>query len=127
MTKPPVVTSDDLIRFVRGEKPWRMLASRGIDIEFVGKTLRAKSSGKAAVRPNLRDIAIGFARHRTEPEVTREWAAVMLALDEIDLSELDDNPDGEALKEALWDASGDEKVSNAAWMLVDQLSAESSR
>lgn len=123
MTKSVILTKDDLLRFVRGEKPWRMLLSRGVEIEFVDKRLRATSSGKTSVRPSLQDIAIGFSRHRSEPETTREWAAVMLALDEIDLEDLDGSPEGEALKEALWDASGGEEVSSAAWELVKRLSA----
>lgn len=121
MKKTASLTKDDVIRFVRGEKPWNMLKSPDIRIEFVDKKVQAKSSGKPVAAPQLPDIAQGFSRFRDDPESLREWAAVMLALLEIDLDALENNPDGEALKEALWDASFSEEVSDTTWNLIARL------
>jgi len=121
MSKTNSLTKDDLTRFVRGEKPWSMLLSRGVEIEFEDKKIRAKSKGEPVIASVPEDIAAGFARLRGDAVALREWASVMLALGELDLDKLEGNAEGEVLKEALWDASFDEAVSNRAWSLVDRL------
>jgi hypothetical protein len=121
MSKSNSLTKDDLTRFVRGEKPWSMLLSRGVEIEFEDKKIKAKSKGEPVIVPIPEDIAAGFARLRGDAVALREWASVMLALGELDLDKLEENAEGEVLKEALWDASFDEAVSSRAWSLVDRL------
>ncbi len=101
-----------------------MLTSPDIKIEFIDKKIQAKTSGKPLAAPKLSDIACGFSRFRSEMESLREWAAVMLALDEIDLDVLEGNSDGETLKEALWDASFGDEVLSSTWSLIERLATQ---
>ncbi|MBI5622682.1 MAG: hypothetical protein HY924_02770 [Elusimicrobia bacterium] len=124
MTRPKTLTKDDLVRFVRGEKPWRMLLSHGIFIEFIDRKVHAKSSGASPISPETADVAAGFSRLERDRDALREWAAVVLALDRIDMGKLDASPEGELLLEALWDASFGEEVSAKTWSLVRRLAAK---
>lgn len=116
------LTQDDVIRFVRGEKPWGMLVSPGVSIEFVEGKLRAETSGKALATPTPADIARGFVQYKENAAALREWASVILAIDEIDLGALDRDPDGEALREALWDAASGDAIRPAEWARIVRLS-----
>lgn len=121
MKARPILTEDDVIRFVRGEKPWSMLVVPGVEIEFVDEKIRAKSGGRAVAAPKIADVAQGLLRYKDDARALREWAAVMLALGEIDLRILDEDPNGEALREILWDASFGEELNSSRWELVGRL------
>lgn len=121
MTRTNELTRDDLVRFVRGEKSWRMLLSRGIDIQFIERKVKAKSKGEPVVCPTMEDVAAGFTRFRGDETALREWAAVMLSIGEIELDRLDAESEGEVLKEALWDASFGEGISKEASNLIGRL------
>ena len=104
------ISSADLIRaFVRGDRDASVLSELGVELGLAstGYWIDARNAQPfAAVEVTVADVATGFvAACGGSPDDLRRWAFVVLGLTEIDLSCLDDDPDGEALRGALWDAS----------------------
>jgi hypothetical protein len=51
------------------------------------------------------EVATGFVSHWAVGNTLQDWARVLLATGMIDLTYLEDHPDGEVLLEAVWDAA----------------------
>jgi hypothetical protein len=98
--------------FARGQLPWKDLRSLGIDIHFMDDGCDVDGKGAVVETPSIGDVATGLLRHvRASERNLREWAAVMLAASQvIDLSELEESEDGEALLDALWKASAGQEI-----------------
>lgn len=95
-------------QFVRGAVDVAALEPLGIAVAFEGggMTLRDNSQPDLVVRPSVADVASGYvASWARGTDALQRWAQVMLGLTPVDLSALEDSPDGDALLEAIWDAS----------------------
>lgn len=98
-------TLETIRDFVRGKSDWRSLRSLGLQIEYEPGMCVVKGKGKTVFTPTIRDVAIGFAHLLDTPLEMPKWASVLLAASSvIDLSNLD-NETGNALIDALWNAS----------------------
>ena len=75
-------------------------------IEFLPDGVRLiEPPGIDVVRPTTKDLALGLLAHHGTPIELERWAAVLLAMNHVDLGALEDEPDGEWVLETLWDAA----------------------
>jgi hypothetical protein len=129
-------TGEDLPReiiraVVRGQLPMSALHGAGVfmDVEEnqSGKERRIKVGLRKPLSVDLRpvDLAFGLLEHRDNPDKLREWATfIMSASEVIDLTFLESWPEGEELLEALWDASFEGRVKDAAVRVASALAHE---
>lgn len=113
--------SELILQVVRGEKPWTDLARLGITIVFEGSATRVDNPrGMVAVAQPV-DIAQGLLEYRDRPDDLRAWARVILAgVPFLDLA-LDDQPVGDILLDALWDATFGRQLADEAIRTAEQL------
>ena len=114
---------------VRGEIPWRELQRVGLSISFMDDGCDCEGAGFVVAKPVVPDIAAGFARLSDGSDVElRRWACVMLAASAvIDLSALEDHPDGERVLSAIWDASAGVPIDAATIATIRSLAGTGSR
>lgn len=102
------MAEDTIHQFVLGLVDVAALEPLGIEVAFEhdGMTMRQSSEPDLVVRPSVADVATGFVTSwaRGTDELQR-WAQVILGLGPLDLGALEDAPEGNALLEAIWDAS----------------------
>ena len=116
---PTTLTEELVLAVIRGQLPLSALESAGIRLEVApqgegGNERRVTVNPEAAVTvaPRPVDIAAGLLVYKERPEQLRDWAAFVLGASEIiDLEGLDNWPEGDAILNALWDASFEGKVS----------------
>lgn len=110
--------SDVILEVVRGERPWRELATVGIRITFDGNATHAENQRKVVAVARPADVAKGLIAHEANPLELQEWARVMLAgVSFLDL-DLEDQPDGDILLDALWNARFGRMVSDRAYQVA---------
>ncbi len=107
------IAEELLLAVIRGQLPLRALHEAGIsvDFEFSGgesgeRRISVRAGSAIKVSPKPIDIANGLLAYRNQPEELRDWAAFVLAAsDIIDLSSLEEWPEGDELLSGVWDAS----------------------
>ena len=93
--------------FARGERGVADLNELGIVVEFRESGVRVDEAAEVdGICVSLEDLATGYvvAWSRGVDDL-RQWASVVLCLPALDLADLEDDPDGPALLETLWDAA----------------------
>jgi hypothetical protein len=108
-----------LMSFVRGQSTWRVLRDLGVQIQLGASVVVIVPSDLPVVSPGLFDVAAGLISH-ADDIARREWAAVLLAVDNIDLSGLEREKNWPALLEAIWDAAAG-RTSEASLAFVRSL------
>jgi hypothetical protein len=105
-----------VIGFVRGDADPTELAQTGLLLELSESGLQLEEPpGVPVVTPSTSDVASGLLTRRARGrEPLAVWARVLLAANFIDLRDLEDNPAGELLLEALWDAADGADVDDRA-------------
>jgi len=84
------------------------LAEIGIEVAFErdGARIQAGPSNNV-LRPSVAEVAAGYvAAWAQGSETLEKWARVILGVTDIDLAAFEDDPEGEALLNAIWDAAG---------------------
>jgi len=110
-----------ILRFIRGEADWRDLREHGLRIAFTeAEQVTVSGQSGAVVRPSIRDIACGLIKHKADASRLRQWASVILAVNEIDMKALGGNVIGEVFLEALWDAAHGDDVEDTAFSLAEK-------
>jgi hypothetical protein len=106
------MTSVDLgLEIIRGERPLSDVSRLGVTMSVTPGFFELDSPrGVEPVMPSIDDVASGFLAHLTHPGTLREWAAVILGAEFIDLIALESDPDGEAMIEGMWEASAGEPI-----------------
>ena len=100
------VSDETIQQFVLGLADVTALEPLGIEVAFdhEGMTMRDRST--LEIRPSVADVAAGYVTSwRGGTDVLQRWAQVILGLPALDLGALEDAPEGEALLEAIWNAS----------------------
>ena len=112
-----------VIQVVRGQKPWTVLQSVGINITFKNELCQVEGKGSMVVTPTIEDFTLGFIRLRSDPMALKLWAAVMLAASAvIDFAEIEKHPSGDAFVEILWALAAGEPITDKAVNLIEKLS-----
>jgi hypothetical protein len=110
-----------VLQFVRGERPWTDLAQAGITVRREdGRWEIANPRGVVAVA-GVPDLAQGLLVLAGDPDRLRAWAFLVQAGSSFLDLDVDDDPAGEALLTAVWDASFGEPVSPAALGLAERI------
>lgn len=110
--------------FVRGETQWDAIAALGARLNFDSDGLHLDEPADAPVyEPSATDVATGLVAHWAIGTTLQDWARVLLGTGMIDLSSLEDHPDGEVLLEALWDASEASDIDDQRLEVARQLAA----
>jgi hypothetical protein len=104
-------TTELVRRVVRGEVSYRELSAVGFDLTIDPPTLRGPSLHIGELP--LRDLAIGLLHHWTRGTDLHDWATVMLMASDIQFVEAE-SEDEAALLDALWAASANEPLTEAA-------------
>jgi len=101
------VPRQTLINLVGGLVDEDALREVGIEIEAVPGGTRINSPPvDAGVEPSVVDVASGFvAAWAQSPETLQTWSRLMLGVLEIDLVALENDPEGDELLGAIWDAA----------------------
>jgi hypothetical protein len=100
------MNSDIGLEFIRGDRPLSDLARHGLSMSVTSQFFEIDAPhGVEPVLPGIDDVANGFLVHLGEPEQLREWAAVILGAEFIDLIALECDPSGKAIIEGMWDVS----------------------
>lgn len=90
--------------FIRGETGWDTLAKLGLTrSQSPNGVVIAIPADFPVVRPSLAEVASGLISH--EAAQRQEWATLLLALDNVDLVDLEHDSRGPTLLEAIWDAA----------------------
>lgn len=108
-----------ILDFVRGARSWADLETLGARIAFSDDGCSIDGT-LYVVRPSLRDIAQGLAHHAAGPaHHLQRWAQVVLAGSGfLDLADLESDPDGEEILNAIWDASAGDPPEEHAVLLA---------
>jgi hypothetical protein len=100
-----LMNNDIGLEIIRGDRPLSDVARLGVmSVNPLFFELDAPR-GVELVMPSIDDVASGFLAHLGEPDRLREWAAVILSAEFIDLIALERIPDGQAIIEGMWDVS----------------------
>ena len=106
-----------ILAVVRGDQPLSALEEIGINIEVEvdpssrDRRVCVKTESPVVVAPAPVDIATGLLAHCGQPREFKSWATFILsASDVVDLSPLDDWPEGDEFLNGLWDASFDGSI-----------------
>jgi hypothetical protein len=124
MSKEPSQIGALVLAVVRGEMPVDAVSRLGIDIDYEDGFYKLKSGNfDVTVRPSASDVAVGIFRYRSgNKNDVRKWAFFLLAESgAIDFSLLESHPQGDALINALWDASFEGRISNETIELAQRL------
>lgn len=110
----------EIKQVIRGEKPWINLRVAGVKIAFDNDECKVEGTGNVVVVPSVFDICSGLLRFRNDPVALKQWAAVLLAASSvIDLRELESDPIGNTLLEAIWDASAGAPIKQSILELAE--------
>jgi hypothetical protein len=94
------------LEIIRGDRPASDVTRLGVTVSLSRLFFELDAPrGVEAVTPSIDDVASGFLAHLGEGETLREWAAVILGAEFIDLIALESDPDGEVIIEGMWDVS----------------------
>lgn len=98
---------------IRGELPLGALSGIGIEISCRENSCKLDSKVIGVlVTPLITDLAQGFLTYQDSGKKLRLWAFFILGESAVDLSEVEAHPQGNALIEALWDASSSGEISS---------------
>jgi len=116
-----VISQHQVVRaVVRGDRPIEALSGAGIQLESTKGGLRVDIPAGFKVELPLVDLAFGLLASWARGTELREWASTILAVSEIEFTEIDSR-DGEALLDALWTAAAGEGVSDVSLEAARQL------
>lgn len=87
----------------RGERPWSDLEAIGITVTMQGETWIVRNPRKLAAVLTPADIAQGLLAHQADALELENWASFVLVGDLNDLDIADDDAEGDALLNAIWD------------------------
>jgi hypothetical protein len=94
------------LEIIRGDRPLSDVARLGVTVSVTPLYFELDAPrGVEAVLPSIDDVASGFLAHLADRDELREWAAVILGAEFIDLIALESDPDGEQIIEGMWEAS----------------------
>ncbi len=103
---------DIVLAIIRGQLPISSLEKAGVAMTFRAADPEGKSrqiiitqDRPFGVQPTVGDIAAGFLSRVSNSDELSDWATFLLAADWIDFEPLEHHPDGDTLREALWNAS----------------------
>src|SRR5947209_19009066 len=100
------MNTDAGLAIIRGERPLSDVARLGVTMSVTPLFFELDAPrGVEAVLPSIDDVASGFLAHMGEAEALREWAAVILGAEFIDLIALEGDPEGVEIIEGMWDVS----------------------
>jgi hypothetical protein len=100
------MSNDIGLEIIRGDRPLSDVARLGVTMSVNPLFFELEAPrGTELVTPSIDDVASGFLAHLGEPERLREWAAVILSAEFIDLIALERIPDGVAIIEGMWEVS----------------------
>jgi hypothetical protein len=96
------------LEIIRGDRPLSDVSRLGVTMSVTPLFFELDAPrGVETMLPSIDDVANGFLAHLGDVEGAREWAAVILGAEFIDLIALESDPDGEAIIEGMWEvASG---------------------
>lgn len=115
------IDTEVILRVVRGERDWRDLSNLGITISFEDEKTHVSNPRGVVAIAGPKDIAAGLIAYRSRPEDLRIWARIILsAVPFLDLS-LIEQPAGDLLLDALWDAMFGTAVGEAAFGVAEKL------
>src|SRR6266487_2847512 len=92
-------------RMVRGEISWTELKAIGITISINGDRCKIENQRGLVAKANAQDLAKGFVTYLNNPAELRRWAYVLEAGSTFLDLDMDNDPDGEKLLQALWKES----------------------
>jgi hypothetical protein len=121
MTQQSTGLPATILKFVRGELPWTVLVSAGIDITLDEDGCKISDNQNLIIPVKINDIATGLLHHIDNPNALKEWAKIILSGLFIDLSHLENQTGGDVLMNALWDASMDGQVAENAISRAQEL------
>ncbi|MGB9112031.1 MAG: hypothetical protein WCF24_04810 [Acidimicrobiales bacterium] len=109
--------------FVTGKLPWTELQSIGFTFEVRANEMSVTSSDLSVTfEASVQDVANGILRHSSVDEASKRWAQALLGVTAIDLSALEDDPDGEVLLNAVWDMAIGKELSAEALRAAKRMS-----
>jgi hypothetical protein len=93
-----------LAEIVRGEREWEAVREVGVKLEFPATGCQAKiPAGTPEFDPSAQDVARGYLVAARRGDLQR-WAQI-LQCGPFGFDEFNDTPDGERLKDILWNTS----------------------
>lgn len=112
---------EHILAFVRGHRAVEALASLGISVTSDGDSIVVDNPHGWVAIAAPQDVAEGLLALASKTEDLRRWASLLLAATPfVDLA-LDDVPYGDALLEALWDATNGEPIRASALLAAQEL------
>jgi hypothetical protein len=115
------IDTDLILQVVRGERHWSDLATIGIEVVFEGDAImRVKSPRGIEAVARSSDIASGLLAYRSNSVASQDWARVVLAGIPFLELDLDEQPIGDILLDALSDARFGQEVSDQAYSVARQ-------
>lgn len=111
--------------FVRGERDSSALTTLGASLELDEDAVHLDEPANAPVYDaTASDVAVGLLANWAVGTSLRDWARVLLATGMVDLSSLEDDPRGESLLNALWDAAEGSGPSDGQLHVARQVARE---
>jgi hypothetical protein len=124
MNAPPLPEEKEVIlRVVRGERPWTDLGKLGIDVRIEGDRCTIRNPRGIEATADIQDLASGLLAHQGDPRALRSWAFVVEAGSPFLDLDVEGDPAGEILLDALWKAGFGEPIPKQAVQTAERLVA----
>jgi hypothetical protein len=107
---------------VRGDRNATDLNKAGIRISRYDDVIEIDNPQRIFVKVSSKDIACGLLKFQSSLSELKKWAGLILASSSfIDLEELDNDPNGDALISALWDTTFEDHCSESTFLLAREI------
>ncbi len=94
------------LEIIRGDRPLSEVSRLGITMSATPLFFELDARRRPdALVPTVDDVATGFLAHMGDRDELRDWAAVILGADFIDLLALENDSDGKSMIEGMWEVS----------------------
>lgn len=107
------------LEIIRGDRPLSDVSRLGIHVSVTPLFFELDAPRRAdSLLPSIDDVATGFLAHMSSAGELREWASVILGAEFIDLIALENDPDGDAIIEGLWEVSSGGAVAPSVFRAI---------
>ncbi len=100
---------------------WQKLLAHGVAISFSGGLVEVKGTLAVTATPSVADLARGILNLRNRAFEMQQWAAVVVALTEIDFALVEAHPYGNDLLEILWDIAFHKALTQEQASLIETM------
>lgn len=118
-----MASEDTVLAVIRGELPLLSLNDAGIHAVVKEHDYEEQLEEPVVLTPSVDDVVHGLRAYWNQPNELRQWAQFLMASEAVDFAKMHDDPRGDNLINALWDASFGRNLDRRALEQLKQVQA----